>query len=196
MASVYARDVSDLVLDSLRRRMRAIFSLYEEATSTMDVSHVNHRERDDVLPIAFSLFHIVNMIDASLMLLNGGPPLWNDQWASRVNPTVADHGKHRTVEEMVHQRIGDYEAFKDYMSQVFGRVEAWLGELGPDDLGRVIFAKPYPPQIATTFSARVGGNDGITVLDGVECWIYQHALRHMGEIEYARHLVGLRGMTS
>ena len=37
---------------------------------------------------------------------------------------------------------------------------------------------------------------GITVLDGWECWIYQHGLRHMGEIELARGLVGLNGMTS
>jgi hypothetical protein len=188
--------MSELVLDSLRRRMRAIFSLYEDATATMDESHVNHKEREGVLPIAFSLFHIVNMIDASLMLLNGEPPLWNDDWAKRVSPSVNDHGKHRTVEEMVHQQIGDYEVFKDYMSQVFARVESWLGKLTPAELDRVIFAKPYPPQIASTYSARVGGDAGITVLDGLECWIYQHALRHMGEIEYARHLVGLRGMTS
>lgn len=188
--------MSDLVLDSLRRRMRAIFSLYEDATATMELEHVNYREREDVLPIAFSLFHIVNMIDASLMLLNGKPPLWNEDWATRVGLSINDHGKHRTVEEMVHQRIGDYTAFKDYMTQVFSRVETWIGELTTADLHRVIIAKPYPPQIASTFSARVGGADGITVLDGLECWIYQHALRHMGEIEYARHLIGLRGMTS
>jgi hypothetical protein len=53
-----------------------------------------------------------------------------------------------------------------------------------------------PPQVASTFSARVAGEQGITVLDAVECWMYQHALRHMGEIELARGLVGLGGMTS
>jgi hypothetical protein len=42
----------------------------------------------------------------------------------------------------------------------------------------------------------VAGEQGITVLDGWECWIYQHGLRHMGEIELARGLVGLGGMTS
>ena len=188
--------MSELVLDSLRRRMRAIFSLYEDATASMEVQHVNYRERSDVLPIAFSLFHIVNMIDASLMLLNGKAPLWDDEWAKRVNPAVNDHGKHLTVEEMVHQQIGDYDAFKQYMSQVFARVEQYLGEVTSADLDRVILAKPYPPRVASTYSARVGGEAGITVLDGLECWIYQHALRHMGEIEYARHLVGLRGMTS
>ena len=29
------------------------------------------------------------------------------------------------------------------------------------------------------------------MLDGFECWLYQHGLRHMGEIELARGLVGL-----
>ncbi|MEY4400366.1 MAG: hypothetical protein RL072_231 [Actinomycetota bacterium] len=188
--------MSELVLDSLRRRMRAIFSLYEDATASMEPHHVNYREREGVLPIAFSLFHIVNMIDASFMLLSGQPPLWNDDWVKRVSPAVSDHGKHRTVEDMVQQQIGDYEAFKQYMAEVFDRVETWIATLSPSDLDRVIFTKPYPPQIASTYSARVGGDAGITTLDGLECWIYQHALRHMGEIEYARHLVGLRGMTS
>jgi hypothetical protein len=50
--------------------------------------------------------------------------------------------------------------------------------------------------IASTYSARVAGEAGITVLDAAECWIYQHGLRHMGEIEHARGLVGLTGMTS
>jgi hypothetical protein len=34
------------------------------------------------------------------------------------------------------------------------------------------------------------------LLEATECWIYQHGLRHMGEIELARGLVGLAGMTS
>ena len=55
---------------------------------------------------------------------------------------------------------------------------------------------PFPPQVASTYSARVAGPDGITLLDAAECWIYQHGLRHMGEIELARGLVGLGGMTS
>jgi hypothetical protein len=38
--------------------------------------------------------------------------------------------------------------------------------------------------------------EGITVLDAIECGIYQHGRRHLGEIELARGLVGLGGMTS
>src|SRR5664280_2930139 len=186
----------NIVLDSLQRRMRALFSLYYDAVDTMDLDHVNHFEREGVLPIAFSLFHIVNMIDASFLLMTGTAPVWDDAWAERVHPQINDHGKHRTVEEMVHQRIGDYDAFQEYMRTVFDRVESWLATVEPVDLTRVVIPRPFPEQIASTYSARVAGPEGITLLDATECWIYQHGLRHMGEIELARGLVGLHGMTS
>jgi DinB superfamily len=187
---------AELALDSLQRRMHALHSLYYEAVETMDLDQVNHFEREGVLPIAFSLFHIVNMMDASFMLMTGTPPIWDDHWESKVRPAIADHGKHRTVEEMVHQRIGDYEAFRAYMGLVFARTEAWLEGLDPGELGRIVIGRPLPPLVASTYSARVAGPEGITLLDATECWIYQHGLRHMGEIELARGLVGLGGMTS
>ena len=185
-----------LVLDSLQRRMKAMHSLYHQACDSMDLEHVNHFEREGVLPIAFSLFHIVNMIDASFMMMTGTMPIWNQEWQDRVEMSVNDHGKHRTVDEMVFQRIGNFEAFKEYMRSVFARTEAWLETLDPAELDRVVIPRPFPPQIASTYSARVAGADGITLLDATECWIYQHGLRHMGEIELARGLVGLGGMTS
>jgi hypothetical protein len=187
---------SSLVLDSLRRRMRAMHSLYHQAVETMTIEHVNHFEREGVVPIAFCLFHITNMIDASFMLMTGTPPIWNDEWQARVQMSIDDHGKHRTVDEMVFQRIGDYDAFQDYMRAVFARTEEWLDQLRPAELDRVVISRPFPPQIASTYSARVAGPEGITLLDATECWIYQHGLRHMGEIELARGLVGLNGMTS
>lgn len=176
--------------------MRAMHSLYHQACDTMDGDHVNHFEREGVLPIAFSLFHIVNMIDASFMLMTGTMPIWNQEWQEKVQMSVNDHGKHRTVDEMVYQRIGDFDAFKQYMQAVFSRTEAWLDGLDPAELDRVVVPRPFPPQIASTYSARVAGEQGITLLDAAECWIYQHGLRHMGEIELARGLVGLGGMTS
>jgi hypothetical protein len=191
-----AGDGAPLVLDSLQRRMRALFSLYEDAVATMELDQVNHFEREGVLPIAFSLFHIVNMIDASFLLMTGTPPVWDGTWEARVRPAISDHGKHRTVDEMVHQRIGDYGEFQAYMHTVFARVEAWLADLDPSELSRLVIPRPFPDQIASTYSARVAGPEGITLLDASECWIYQHGLRHMGEIELARGLVGLGGMTS
>jgi hypothetical protein len=82
------------------------------------------------------------------------------------------------------------------MEAVSARTEAVLDELDPAELTRVVVPRPFPTVVASTYSARVAGPEGITVLDGLECWLYQHGLRHMGEIELARGLVGLGGMTS
>ena len=186
----------ELMLDSLRRRMRAMHSLWEEAVATMDVEQVNHVERAPLLPIAFSLFHFVQIEDGAASMLGAGAMVFDEAWGKRIGLGVEDHGKHRTVDEMVGQRIGDYDAFTEYMGAVFAKTEGWLAGLPPAALREVVVRRPFPPQIATTYSARVAGEEGITRLDGTECWIYQHGLRHMGEIEHARALVGLQGMTS
>jgi hypothetical protein len=171
-------------------------SLYDDAVSTMSAEQVNYVERQPVLPIAFSLFHQAQLEDNAVVMLGGPGPIWDQTWAERLGLAIEDHGKGRAVDEMVGQRIGDYEAFLEYQRNVFDMTEYWLDSLDPALLTRVVVTRPLPPQLASTFSARVAGEEGITVLDGIECWIYQHGLRHMGEIEHARALVGLEGMTS
>ncbi|HET9092823.1 MAG TPA: DinB family protein [Acidimicrobiales bacterium] len=184
------------VLGSLSRRIAAMHSLYVDAMATMTLEQVNHVERDGVLPIAFSLFHLVQLEDGSVTMLGGPRLVYDDEWAGRIRPAVADHGKERSVEEMTRQRIGDYQAFAAYTRHVFAKTEAWLAEIDEGVLDEIVVARPFPPQIASTFSARVAGEAGLSRLEAVECWIYQHGLRHMGEIEHARALVGLGGMTS
>lgn len=188
--------MTELVLDSLQRRMATMHSLYYQAVDTMDLSHVNHFERSGVLPIAFSLFHYTNMQDVTFTVMSDQPPIWDAEWQSRVRMAIDDHGKERSVEEMVDQRMGDFEAFKQYQRAVFDRTEEWLQTLDIDDLRRVLIPRPFPDVVASTYSARCAGPVGITLLDAIECWHYQHGLRHMGEIELARGLVGLGGMTS
>src|SRR5690606_41020082 len=143
-AGMAATTDGSLALDSLRRRMRAMHSLYADALATMGPEHVNHFEREGVLPIAFSLFHYTNMQDVSFAVISGGEVLWDAGWQARVQMAIDDHGKERTVDEMVDQRIGDYLAFGDYQRAVFGRTEAWLGDLDAAELTRVIVPRPLP----------------------------------------------------
>lgn len=130
------------------------------------------------------------------MGISGELPIWNEDWQARVQMAINDHGKERPNSDMIHQRIGDFEAFNKYQRAVFSRTEAYTEHMDPADFEWVVVAPPYPPQIASTYSAMCAGPQGITVLDAFECWHYQHGLRHMGEIELARGLVGLGGMTS
>src|SRR3954447_8832399 len=193
---VYGLGMTIKVLGSLSRRMRAMHSLWEDAVGSMSVEQVNHVERVGVLPIAFSLFHFTDIEDGSVAILGGPAPTWDETWAQRVGLAIADNGKARTVEEMTGQRIGDYDAFCDYQRTVFDKTEKWLATLDDGILDEVVVRRPFPEQIASTYSARVAAEEGIKRLDAIECWIYQHGLRHMGEVEHARALVGLRGMTS
>ena len=75
---------NDLILDSLRRRMRAMHSLWEEAVATMDVEQVNYVERAPLLPIAFSLFHFVQIEDGAATMLGAGEMVFNESWADRL----------------------------------------------------------------------------------------------------------------
>ena len=185
-----------LIQDSLVRRMRTMFSLYYDAVDTMTLEQVNHVDQPGRLPIAFSLYHYVNIHDATFMLITGELPIWNDEWQERVQAAIPAHGKDRPVEEMAEQRIGGYEGFKDYQRAVFSRTQNHLETMDPAEFARIVIATPYPAEVAETYSARCAGPEGITVLDAFECWHYQHGLRHMGEIELARGFLGLSGMTA
>jgi len=162
----------------------------------MSLEQVNAVVRPGVLPIAFSLVHQLLIEDGTVVFAGGPSPQFNDEWARRLGLAINDHGKERTVDEMMTQRIGDYQAFGELQRQVFTATEAFVESVAPDTWGDVIVASPYGPGVANTFSARVGGDAGISRSDAIESWVYQHALRHMGEIEHARALVGLSGMTS
>jgi len=73
--SVDGAQALDLVQDSLVRRMRTMFSLYYDAVDTMSLEQVNHVDQPGRLPIAFSLFHYVNIHDGNFMLITGEPPI-------------------------------------------------------------------------------------------------------------------------
>ena len=186
----------NLLQDSLLRRMRTMHSLYYQAVDTMELEHVNHFERAGVSADRVLAVPLHEHAGRDVLRITGELPIWNDDWQARVQMAIDDHGKEETVETMVDQRIGDYEAFKEYQRTVFDRTEAHIAAMDPADFERVIIAPPYPAQVASTYSAVCAGPQGITVLDAFECWLYQHGLRHMGEIELARGLVGLGGMTS
>lgn len=162
----------------------------------MDVEQVNYVERDGVLPIAFSLVHQAVIEDASRALAGGPAAIFDDEWAARMDLALPTDGKAETVSTMMGQRIGDYDAFGEFQQRVFTLTERFIADIDPASLPEVIVSPPYPEALVHTFSARLAGPNGITRADAIESWIVQHALRHLGEIEHARSLVGLGGMTS
>ncbi|MEY4338463.1 MAG: hypothetical protein RLZ14_313 [Actinomycetota bacterium] len=105
----------DLLQDSLVRRMRTMFSLYYDAVDTMSLDQVNHVDQPGRLPIAFSLFHYVNIHDGSFMLITGEPPIWNGGWEARVQPEISAHG-----EELSRPTLIDYAFISFNTNATFG----------------------------------------------------------------------------
>lgn len=176
----------------------AMNTLWERAASDMTLEQVNHHERAGVLPMAFSFSHFMRSQDYSVsQVFLREPPLWSQGgWAQRVGVTIDALGREEPVEQMERLRFGDFDAWKQYQSEVIRRTELALAEVTEAELAEVVLPR-LPDNMQNVFCGLVIGLDApLRKLDVLECFVYQHGLRHMGEIEHGRALVGLRGMTS
>jgi len=172
--------------------------LWERAISDMTLEQVNHHEREGVLPIAFSFTHFMLAQDQSVsVFFRREPPLWRrGGWAAKTGVAIDSLGREETVEEMQDQRIGDLDAWKAYQTAVIAQTDELLDKVTVDDVLEVVF-KQLPPNMQNIFCGIViGPGNPLRKLEVLECFVYQHGLRHMGEVEHGRALVGLRGMTS
>jgi hypothetical protein len=190
--------MSEMFVQSLCDRIRAMNTLYSRCVTDMTLEHVNHHEREGVLPIAFSLSHFIRAQDQSISApFLHERTLWDaGQWAGQVGVTVDRLGREETVDEMEQIRFADFDAWQRYQAEVLARTNHVLDTLTEDLLSEVLMAQ-LPPNMQQIFCALViGPGAPLRKLDVLECFVYQHGLRHMGEIEHGRALVGLKGMTS
>lgn len=186
------RTVTEEARASLVERISAMHRLWDLLTADLTAEHVNHFERSGVLPIAFSLAHAVISEDRSMHQLFGTGVVW-DAHAERVGLS-GDVPKRGTPMEVAERtRIRDVEAWRAYQRAVFERAQREIAEA---PLKRLAAPYEIPARaFAGGFLALlVGTPERVRVIDALEAWIYQHGIRHAGELEHARALVGLKGI--
>jgi hypothetical protein len=189
---------SEMFVKSLANRIRAMNTLWEQAISEMTLEQMNHHEREGVLPIAFSFSHFLQAQDQSISIFFAKtPPLWvSGGWADKIGVAVDALGREETAEEMERQRFRDLEAWKEYQAQVIARTHDTLQTIDAEMLAEVVFPQ-LPPNMQNIYCGIViGPGNPLRKLEVLECFVYQHGLRHMGEVDHGRALVGLGGMTS
>jgi hypothetical protein len=181
--------------EALGKRVAAMHRLWRRAVADVTLGQVNHHEREGVVPIAFSLMHFVNNEDRYVTeRLVGGAQLWEDEgWAEKVGgnvPQVRRGGALAVAEEV---RFGDLAAWRAYQDAVFARTERALAGL-PDERYEEVAFPSVPEAMKGGFLSMLAGEGPVLLGDMMDVVLYQHGMRHLGEVEHARSLVGLRGL--
>lgn len=181
--------------EALLRRVRAMHTLWDRALEDMTLEQVNHHERPGVLPITFSLFHFVQGEDRAIAeRILGEPMIWSAPWAERTG-IAAESLKRGTPVAVAEQvRLQDLDAWRTYQRAVFSRTEAALAAM-PDDRWAEVLYPQVPEPLAGGFISLLAGDGPVRLGDLMDVFIYQHGMRHLGEIEHGRALVGLGGVS-
>ena len=183
--------------ERLTRRVAIMHVMWDRATSDLTTEQINHRERPGVLPIAFSLLHYIPGEDRHVSnYLYGEAPLWETGgWGERIGGNVPAVRRGTPVDVAETAQLGSADAWMEYQRGVFARTESALASGNPDDYDRIVH-EDIPEQLQGSFVGVMAAPNGPIYLgDVLDGFIFQHGIRHLGEIEHARSLLGLQGVS-
>ena len=182
-------------VNDLLARIRGLHALWQRGVADLTTEQANHVERDGILPIAFTLVHCVRSEDVQAVgLFDQADALWAEH-APRLGVEGVLPSRGTPVEDAQRVRIGDMDAWRAYQSAVFARTEELLAHATGELLDRVMFDGQRPPSLEGGFLGAYVREGPIRRRNAIEAWIFQHGSRHLGELEHARALVGLGGLT-
>lgn len=183
--------------ERLSRRVGTMHLLWNKATTDLTTEQINFRERAGVLPIAFSLLHYVVGEDRNVSTyLSDTPLVWESgDWGAKIGGNIPDVRRGTPVEIAEEASLGDAAIWMAYQADVFARTENALAAAGPESYDKVVI-ESIPAEMAGSFIGMTYGPGGPVVLgDILDGFVFQHGIRHLGEIEHARSLLGLQGVS-
>ncbi|HEY9325434.1 MAG TPA: hypothetical protein VIS26_02590 [Candidatus Limnocylindria bacterium] len=182
---------------SIASRVAAVHALWQQGVADLTVDQVNHFERAGVLPIAFTLMHFVVGEDRNVARYLGADTLlWDRQgWAKRVALAGEPPMRGTPMADAERIRLGDIDAWRAYQTAVFERTERALATLPLDRFAQKAMERPPADKLKGAFIALLVPEGDFNVSDVCEAYVFQHAVRHLGELEHARALVGLGGLS-
>lgn len=171
--------------------------LWESSVADLTADQMNHQERPGVLPISFSLFHFVLGEDrnASLYLLEETSVWEQDDWPRRLDATIPAVRRGTPVSIAEGARIGNAGAWREYQTAVFSRTEQAMAAQPPGRYNHELFPS-LPDTLQQSFLGTVlEPGEPVHLGELLDGFVYQHGLRHLGEIDHARSLLGLTGVS-
>jgi hypothetical protein len=122
--------------------------------------------------------------------------LWDQQgWAARVGLVGAPPVRGTPMAEAERIRLGDADAWRGYQTAVFARTERAIATLPLGRFAEKAMDRPPADKLTGSFLALIVPEGEIRISEVCEAYLFQHAVRHLGELEHARALVGLGGLS-
>lgn len=170
-------------LEILQRGLGEVHRMLDTAIEDMTVEQLNHRPETGGISAFFSLWHYVRTEDNIVnFVIQRQPTVWLEGgYDERFGLHRTAQGTGMTDEEAQAVRIDDLEGWHEYQSAVWQATDRSLA--GFDE--------------AALASARVTIKPvgEMSLWQGLWGMCLTHGFRHVGEIEHARGLVGLGGLT-
>jgi hypothetical protein len=152
-------------IEFIRQLVMALRRQTDEAMKDMTVEQFNWAPPGSANPISAIFVHFLNSEDAFVQTqMQGKPKLWEEGgWAEKTGVKVPP-GYSGGWEEVKHMTLA-LEPLLAYQEVVRAATDAYLNELNPDDLDRVVKTARGERSLATIFTIMVN-----------------HTLIHSGEI--------------
>jgi hypothetical protein len=166
-------NVADMLLELYGR----IPPLARRATDGVDPARLVEPPAPGANTIAWLVWHLARVQDGHIAELLDSDQVWaGDDWAAGfgLDPDPWNTGFGHTAEEVATVRPASPSALLDYLDAVDERTQAFLRDLEPADLDRVVDRRWDPP---VTLGVRL-----VSVAD--DC------LQHAGQAAYVRGLLG------
>ncbi len=131
--------------------------------------------------LAFALWHIARCDDNYLRAhVQGRPEIWDEEgWAERWGMDSESTGMLLSDEEATDLVFPPKEDILAYAQRVWREVEDFVAGLDPEEMAQTV--------------SHVERTTGLSRGQLIITHIYGHDNRHMGEMEYIKGLLGLRG---
>ena len=170
-------------LEILQRSLTSMHELLDKVTEGMTAEQLNYWPKEGGVSPFFSLWHYVRTEDNIInWVVQRQPTVWmQGGYDERLGLHRTSQGTGMTEAEARAVVLHDLAAWQEYQPRVWQATDAYLAAMDPAEFDSTrVTIKPLPE---------------MSLWDGLFGVCLSHGYRHVGEIEYARGIIGLGGLT-
>jgi hypothetical protein len=169
-------------IEVIQEGLDGMHAMLDRAVPDMTADQWNARPAGEGVSAFFSLWHYVRTEDNIVnWVVHRRPTVWIDGgWDEHFSLHRTSQGTGMTKEEADAVQLTDVDAWLTYQQGVWVVTREWVSTLTDDDLPKEIVIRPTPP---------------MSIWQALTGMLLYHGYRHVGEVEHARGLLGLGGLT-